>query len=431
MEPKDISFIRFEKLYHLNLNQTANTITHLAQKLNTVNVPIIKTSVEDAKKLISEHKACLNEVYTIIVSELPQSTGAEHSQYLNLLGEVLTKFGRIRYEENYPSCMVLMRASFNAQLTSLGLYNNLHFEVSGNLNELETRLFNHKDFLFLDIFMIRTDPNTLADLINYQNLSPESLFNLGFTLSWLANSLHHTKGYRNAEESEDLTFINHRRFDIIYSLCDKILTLSNTNPAKLERAEMYYNGLRGVELRKDPKNLESAHHWLDLAMELNTSLEFAARVTNIKSVDFSSVGNFEKAIELLNEAIKIRESFPKDSQDPFLVANLNCRKAGFLLKEKKFEEANEAIDKALEYATVCRGERNPSTGVLLDSTHDHQYFGIYDTRKAEIKIGQGKYDEAIVIVGRALETFERHLDDSKELIDKAKEIKLISKAALN
>ena len=121
--------------------------------------------------------------------------------------------------------------------------------------------------------------------------------------------------------------------------------------------------------------------------------------------------------------MKIRQSFPQEQQDPFLVANLHSRKAGFLLKKDQLEEADQIIDCAIAYSTVCRGDRNPQTDQLIDPTHDHQYFGIYDWYKAQIKLALGELQEATKFIHRALETFEHHKQDSEDFIQKASQVK--------
>lgn len=336
----------------------------------------------------------------------------------SFFGDVMTKFGRLRYEENYPSCMVMMRGSLNAQLAAIDVFETLSFEVkeSEDLAQLEERLFQHEKFSSFDDFITKSDMDAIANLIYEKNLTPENLFKMGFTLSWLANSLHHTQGFRTK-------VLNHKRFDQVYALCEKILVMANNRDANLELAEMYYNGLRGVELRKDSSNIEGAHKWLDKAMELNQTSEMAARVANLKSCDWAADGDLEKAKAFLDEAITIRQSFPKEDQNPFLVANIHSRKAGFLLKGGQLDEANQVIDLAIKYSTDCRGERDPNTDKLKDPTHDNQYFGIYDWKKAQIQLAQGKLGAAMKFINRALETFEHHRQDSEDLIEMALKVK--------
>lgn len=250
--------------------------------------------------------------------------------------------------------------------------------------------------------------DAIAAMIHEKDLSKEELTKMGYTLSWMANSLHHTQGFRTTEEDKSIEALNHRRFDQVYALCEKVLIMADNEKANLELAEMYYNGLRGVEFRKDPKNIEGAHQWLDKAMKLNPSLEMAARVANLKSGDYANAGDFEKAIGFVDKAFKIRQSFPKEQQDPFLVANLYSRKAGFLLKAGNLEEADQTINNAIEHSTACRIKGK-----------NHQYFGIYDMTKAKIKLAQGEHKEALKYINSSLATFEYHEEDSADLIKMA------------
>lgn len=150
----------------------------------------------------------------------------------------------------------------------------------------------------------------------------------------------------------------------------------------------------------------------------------AARVANLKSCHYQIVGDFVRAMQLLNEAIQIRESFPKEEQDPFLVANLYNRKAGFLLKERRLDEADFSIDVAIAYSAALRGRRHPETDKLVDLTYDHQYFGLYDHKKAQIKLAKEELEEAMKFINRALETFRHHEQDSKALIEEANRTKI-------
>lgn len=399
------------------------TISTLYQKLNEIKVPVVKASVEEAKEVKEQFKTTLGEAYKIIVKELPNAKTHERQKYLTLLSEVMSKFGRLRYEENYPSCMVLMRGSLNVQLSTFGVYEGgLAFELSEDLAHLEQTLFNHANFSTFDDFICNSDMDAIASKIQDKKISPAKLIKAAFTLSWLANSLHHTQGYREREDDASVKEMNHKRFDQVYALTAKLLTLANTSEANLELAELYYNGMRGIEFRKDPNNIGGAHKWLDLAMELNPSKEMAARIANRKSCDWMSV-DLKKAIAFLTQAIEIRKSFPKEEQDPFLVANLNSRHADFLQKNENLEAADKAIDLALEYSTGCRGDRDPMTDKIKDPTHDHQYFGLYDIKKAQIQLALGNTQEAIKYIDRALETFEHHKQDSADLIADALKIK--------
>lgn len=381
-------------------------ITDIKKILNNIHVPVVNSSPEEAIRLKEQYKASLNEAY-----------GLAHD--LPLLAEIMTKFGRLRYEENYPSCMVMMRASLNAQLASIGIVDKFEIEKYDQLSKLEESLFRHEKFSAFDDFILNSDMNAIASAIHKKNLSSESLTLLGYTLSWFTNGLYHTKEYTPKEPDG----VNNIRFEQIYRLCEQILVMANDEKATLELAELYYNGFRGAEFRKDPKNIRGAHEWLDKAVVLNPSKEMKARVANLKSCDYAESGDLQKAKELLDEAIAIRQSYPKEEQNPFLVANLHSRKAGFLLKVGKFEEADRVIDSAIEYSTACRGSRDPVTDNLIDQTHDHQYFGIYDWKKAQIKLALGELSEALKYINRALETYKHHEQDSEEEIKMANDVK--------
>jgi hypothetical protein len=406
--------------------QTNLSIEQVKSILCKILVPVVRASAKEAIELKESYKATLNQAFAVVSKQIAAAKDPEEKKQLyGLLGEIMTKFGRLKYEENYPSCMVFMRASLNAQLFAIGVYSVLCFEVDKfeNLEQLEKALFQHDQFRALDDFIISSDTEAMARAIQDKGISSEDLMTLGYTLSWMANSLHHTQGFGTSVADKSIESRNHHRFDQIYSLCEKILLAANSEPAILELAEMYYNGLRGVELRKDPKNIIGAHQWLDKAMVLNQTKEMHARVANLESCDWAGAGDLEKAKLFLDEAIMVRKSFPKDQQDPFLVANLHSRKAGFLLKEGKMDEADHVIDCAIEYSTACRGNRNPQTDELLDKTHDHQYFGIYDMKKAQIKAAKKDFKEAMKFINRALETFMHHVQDSQDLILMAKVLK--------
>lgn len=393
--------------------------------LSEIQVPVVKPDQKEAIRIKQDYKLKLNQAYTLLSANIKKAQLPEEKKELYLLlGDLMTKFGRLRYEENYPSCMVFMRASLNAQLVAIGVFDISCFDVekSDNLEQLEKALFYHEAFQALDQLIITSNPDALAQAIQSKGMSPDQLARLGFTLSWMANSLHHTQGFKGSEDDKALVAQNNRRFDQIYSLCEKILVASNTNEAKLELAEMYYNGLTGVALR-DPTNIKGAHKWFDEAIKLNPSYEMVARVANRKACDWAGVGNFEEAKRCLDEAFTTRGFYSKEFQDPFLIANMYNGRAKLLLLEKKLDEADADIDCALAHSASCRGARNPDTDRLLDTTHDHQYFGTYDIRKAQIKIAKGELTEAIKYINRALETFEHHRQDSAKLIEVAEKMK--------
>lgn len=414
-----------------SINENSNhsplkgSFEELKRTLDEIHVPVVNPSPQEAIKLSDQYKIRLNETYCAALKGLTEGNESEKNQYLLLLSDIMTKFGRLRYEEEYPPCMVMMRGSLNVQLVAIGVLDKLSFEFSKDLFQLEATLFQHNQFSSFDDYLIKSDMKAVANLIQDKNLTPENLTKLGFTLSWLANSLHHTKGFRTQEKdaSKEVITLNCQRFDQVYALCEKVLVMANNETANLELAEMYYNGLRGVEFRKDPKNIEGAHKWLDLAKKINPSLEMAARVANLKSRDWADF-DLKRAREFLDEAIQIRASFPKEQQNPFLVANLNNRKAGFLLKEGQLEEADRVVDEAIAYSTACRGERDPVTDKLLDQTHNHQYFGIYDYQKAKIKLAKKEFSEALKFTERALEAYQYHHQDSEDLIAEAFQLKI-------
>lgn len=390
-----------------------------------------ESASEDLKSLIKEvifstktPSSNEKEVGKAKLEAALQHLKGSDSESLLLMGEIFTKYARLSYEDFYPHCMVMMRASLNAQLSSLGIYKQLHFEIADHtLEELKKVFMSHEQFTAFDHFILSSDPNVLAAQIEGKNLEHSQLTLLGFTLSWMANSLHHTEGFREKENEQEVTSRNHKRFDQIYILTEKVLLLADTEEAKQELAELYYNGLRGMELRKDPKNLEAAHAWLEKGMGINPSLSYKARVANIKSCDYSSIGDIEKVKHLLDEAIKIREGIAPEEQDQFLVANLYCRRAGFAIKESALDQAESFIGKSLEHAESCRSARNPETDKLIDHKNDHQYFGFYDFQMAQIKFAKNEPKAALLHINRALDTFEFHKQDSADFIAMALTLK--------
>lgn len=229
--------------------------------------------------------------------------------------------------------------------------------------------------------------------------------------------MHHTQGYRDDGSDE-----NTKRFNQVYDLCERILKLAGSEKANLELAEMYYNGRSRMALND---SIEKAHEWLDKAAAMNTGSEMQARVANLKSCDWMNKKDYKKALEFANIAIAIRESFPKEEQDPFLVANLYNRCAGFLTHQEKYNEAEERVNQALEYAEKCRGTRD-SQDRIITPTYDHQYFGFYDQQKAKLltikyekEMKPELYDEAIKHFDRAIETFGHHAQDSQAYLQSA------------
>lgn len=407
----------------------SDNLSPLVERLKKIPLPIPKTAdVAANKKLREEYKKELQEMYGVAVLLQNSSNPEEKKEALLLLADLLTKFGYIRYDENYPSCMYLTRASLQAQLVALNVFDSLFFELPEELDLLEAFLIgNDQAFTTFDNFLRTSHIGTLFDKVK-EGMTPENLYKMGFTLSWMANSLHHTVNYK------EVTQANNLRFNQLYELSIKALEASGTDEAKLEFAEVLYNGVSRMGLRANPLNLAAAHEWLDKAKTLNPSLEMAARVANLKACDYGRLGNLAMAKKYAEEAVAIRASIPKEEQDPFLVANAHSVKAGHFLEEGNLVEAEKEIDLALAYSTACRGERDSATGKLKDQTNDHQYFGFYDFTKAKIKIKEGRsqnLQEALTYLKRALETFMYHEQDSKEPIAATKHlISMIEQALL-
>jgi tetratricopeptide (TPR) repeat protein len=377
--------------------------------LTHIGIPLTNMNPAEIASRKNEYRAKLDQIYQVL-SQQPTTP-----EQLNLLSHVLTRIGRLRYEEAYPACMVLMRASLNVQFAAFKIFETLSFNPKEHqtLGQVEEYLYNHTHSSAFDSFMLDSDMNAVASRILDLNLPTEHLLRLAFTLSWYSNGLINTAGFAK-NDSQEIQIVNNKRFDQIYSLCEKILKAANCDAANIELAEMYYNGLRGAELRKNPMNIVGAHQWLDKAKELNPDPEMAARVANLKSCDWAGIDS-QKSRAFLYEAIQIRESFPKEKQNPFLVANLQNRLAGTLLNDCKFDEAERVIDAALQYSESARGSRD-AADKLLDLKNSHQYFGVYDMTKAKILLQKNDFQGAEKYLSRALETFEFHSQSSQDLI---------------
>lgn len=373
-----------------NLNnkvEITNNDSQIKEILAGINVPIVKKSVDEKKRLKEEYKEKLNAAYGLVRVQ---------RESLLLLGEILTKFGRLRFEENSPSCMVMMRASLNAQLKAIGLLDTLCFDLDADqLTTLEEALFQHDKFTVFDQFLLSSDMNAIAAAIQGKNLPKEQLELMGSTISWMSNGMLHTKEYKD----------NIPQFEQVFLLGQLILTMAQSEKGNLELAELYYNGLKKFEIRKNFNNLSGAHKWLDKALALIPSKEMLARIANVKSCDYAGRGHFIQAAGFLDLEITIRQSLPLEEQNHLLISHLRWGKTGFLYKENYLKEADDTIDLALAFAASCRGERHPQTDKLLTQKSDHQYFGQYDYRKAQIKMALKEYKEAHKHINRALETY--------------------------
>jgi len=234
---------------YLNLGRSIEDIKTI---LNDIHVPVVKASAQEAIELKEKYKVRLNEAYHLVVDKLTHRNVSERSQNLLLLGDVMTKFGRLRYDEKngYPSCMVMMRGSLNAQLVAIGVFDTLSFDIEklDNLSQFEEVLFQHNKFSSFDDFITGSNTGAVVGAIAGKNLTPENLIKMGFTLSWLANGLYNTKGFSTEEENKETETLNCQRFDRVCDLGEKILLMANNERANLERAEIYYNAFSRIEL---------------------------------------------------------------------------------------------------------------------------------------------------------------------------------------
>ncbi len=392
-----------------------NTIKEKVREL-VIPIPVVKGEEKDAISSKDKAKLTLERAYSEIQSRDPES--------LLLISEIFTKYGRLCYEDCYPHCMVMMRASLNLQLYAIKLCNLCCIDgKTGSLAHLLNEFMDHGPFSAFDNLLLSLDIKAFSEQILNSNLDEDQIHTLGYTLYWLCNGLGHTAGFQEKDDNADRQALNHKRIDQVCFLADSLLSRLDNPKSKLELAELYYNGLSRIERRKNPESVDASHLWLDKASQINPSLHFLARVANLKSCDYAVIGNLEQAKKFLMEAIRIRESLKIEEQDPFLVANLYCRRSGFALKESNFDEAELYIAKSLEHADACRSERNPETDELLDHKNDHQYFGLYNMQMAKVKFSKKEKDLAVKHINRALDTFNFHKQDSQQLIKDAEEIK--------
>lgn len=380
----------------------SDTYSPLLDRLQQIKIPV-PTSSDNAATIKNEYKKKLREIYTVAIMLVQNSSGdQEKKQTLLLLADLLTKFAFIRHDENYLCCMFLTRASFQMQLVAYNILDSISFELQDELNELESALIdNDQAFCSFDNFLLTNDIQAIFSVLLGAKISAKDLYNMGFTLSWMAKGLHHT------EKDKEETKTNVLRFNQIYALSTKALEAAGTDEANLELAEVYYS-LSQMELINNPVNLERPLKLLDQAKLLNPALEMAIRVAKLKACDYLRAGDSKRAEGYSNEAIAISSSFSKKEEDPFLVANQHSFKAAKLLEEGKLEESEEEIDKALAYPARLKKEINPETGELKDQTHNHQHFGFYYLTKANIKLKQGNSEKAKIYFMRAQETFRHH-----------------------
>ncbi len=394
---------------HSQKNKNALPLNSIKKILADIQLPI---ALEDQEQK-NELKEKLNKAFQLVKTHL--GTG-EKKNYLIYLSEIMTKYGRLCYEEHYPTCMVMMRGSLNTRLHALGASDSWCFDIDAceNLTDLTRILSEHDKFTSFEDELKKIDSQAIAGRIE----DKAHLLPLGYTLLWFSNALLNSDGFKPTEEDKLLAAHNEERLGKVFDLCENMLRSAGTEEANLELAELYYNGRCNASFRENPKDLETAFSWLEQAKMLNGSKQMAARIANRKFCTYYDKSDFEKAKKYLSEAINIWRSVPDKDQDLFLIANLHNNLAASLMKQNQYDAADKEIDKALEYMKSCK-------------KNTHQYFGIYLAKKAKIKLVQNKLEEAKVLVNKSLEIYRIHSDASKGLIETAQDLLKDIQKAMN
>ncbi len=381
----------------------------------------------EVKLAKSQKRALLEEAYQSVVQIFKEEKPTIKAYFL--ASRVLMLYGELVYDEKYSFMMGMSRAALNLQFYALGCLGKICFDFTAipTLSEFKASAMNHQDFHSVDEFLLQTGEgsefNSKFDgLISPKFFSDEDLLLIAKTLSNYGFACVHTPGYCESENPKNI-----ERFEKIFGLAKKIYELKLEVNLQFNEglAELFYNGYRGLALKKG-ESLASAHKCLDWAKSLNPSLSMKARVLNLKGCDWQRAGNKKEAMKYYKEALAVREKMQHSGDDIFLLANAR-NNYGNLSLEYALELAPENPDlsvaeayvkQALEYAEARRGARDPASDKVLDPSNDHQYFGFYDTNMAKILICKKDFKGAKRHLARALETYLRHEETSGEHIKK-------------
>lgn len=364
-------------------------------------------------KAQKEHKKQqLEKAYGKILNNIsPREKTHMDKNLALLLGDVVRRYGRLCYDENFVTCKQVMLAAVNAQLYGIGcLTESIDFTRFASLQKLKDEgSANHHLFAFMDEMLVTLDHHKILANVLYQDakneISNDQIYNLGTSLRWLGHC------YQNIDKFLDINPENNARFKHIYYGSESLLKLANNEKFRKELAELYYNSWYFLFKREFPNDIEGGCAVYNNVLKYTDDLEMTARIANMRFVILRNAGLHEKAEVYLRQALAIRESMPENKQTAILLANLRNSYAKFLFDQPNpdLEMARKYNKMALHYSDACRanGEYNV-------------YFAFYEKTAAEICKKMGLMQEANTHIDNAIKVHERYKEIYHDSYEEAK-----------
>ena len=359
-------------------------------------------------------KQQLEKAYQIAIDHLWGCSKTSPDKMLAFrLGEIIKEYGRLCYEENFQTSLVVLQAALNFQLYAIGmLKHSIDLRDFETLEELKMQASVRSDlFQFMDNLILDCDHASCLEHMYNKKYSRQfihqKMYLMASTLRWMGHCCQNIDFYKKGTPQND------KRFEQIYYLSEALLLPCNDEESINERAELYYNAWQYLHLRKHPGDYDGAAATYEKALELNRSPEMRARVANMRSIFMHSAQKYELAKQYQKEAMEIRTSLPENEQNGFLYANLRNNYASFLLNqpEPDYAEAEKYLMMALRYSTASR-----------DHQEDHHYFAFYDFNMARVKMASNEFDAAESFVQKAIETLKKHPECNEQDMKKANEL---------
>lgn len=332
------------------------------------------------------------------------------------IGNILRHYGRLCFEENYFSSKQILLLALNMQFYAIGLINECiditDFETLEELKKQGSARPNL--FEFMEDLILTTHRQQCLLLAKddafLQSHHGMRLFSLADIARWLGYC------YQNIDRYSTSQPINDRRFEQLFWLSEELLLLIDDESNQRSLAELYYRAWPFMYQRHYPEDVEGICALYNKALVCDNSQEMKIRVANMRFLACFKAGEKGKASNYLKEALDLAENSSVKNQNEFLMANLYNNYAAYLMDPETLdpEKALQYLQLATSYAAQCRAQG-----------YDHQYFGVYDMRMAELQFLLGDFKAAMKAVESALITLKKYPESHHGFLDKAQALRSV------
>lgn len=382
-----------------------------------------KTSY-DCKKLLSMFEECKEkckkgspeekrEQLEIIFQEIIKVEGLDDSKEFlevnRLLAEVCGEYARTYYGNNFTQCKQLLLTVLEFQFTYLKVEcNSLIISETSKLRDYSSlaEWVQATNNLYADPSALEQIlPSTSSEVIlkAIEGSSNEQKFLMATTLRWLGHAYKNIDLYDDNKEKYGSLFFS------VYGTSEQILKMIEGDDKKYyhELTELYYNTSYYLHLINNPDDIKGACLNLEEVLKRDNSLNRQAQVLNMQICLYPE--HNEETLKLSKSVLEVREKIMDQEKNPsfillFLQANARCTFASIVVKldvKEEFEKAEFEIGQACQFATKESQKGN-----------DHTYFGGYFVTFAKLKFAQGKTDDALKMIYKAIECYDKHPDST-------------------